>query len=46
LGDSVSTKSLPVDFILVDDGRAIESHPPARASKIAGTGIGPILLDL
>jgi len=45
LSDSVSTKALAVDFILIDHDGTIKNHAPARASKIAGTGIGPILLD-
>jgi hypothetical protein len=46
LGNSVPTIALSIDFILIDDDGTIEGQPPARASKIAGAGIGPILLDL
>jgi len=45
LGNSVSTKTLSIDFILIDHDGTIEGEPPTRASKIAGTGIGPIFLN-
>ena len=46
LGNSVSTKSMSIDFILIDHDGTIQLQPSARASKITGTGIGPIFLDL
>ena len=46
LRNSVATKTLSIDFILVDHDGTIQDHACTRASKIARTGIGAIFLNL